>query len=874
MFDQLDTYGLKHLVTHLVEAREISALYSLVEDPRWSEKKFVGTPWADSLVDDFHRASAVVMWGTVEEWSRSIGYQLRRALIEELMSTLSDRAVLFLAKLGKTNQALEFARRNVWHRYKLMRDIAKEVARHEPEKALSIIMSELATWEREGDPISQHKSKIAAAETILNYTPIFVKQAQQLISEAREAEALIPEADWLTYQADWLLPAVALSGELKSAVKVVDSFPPLLRARALKNIARTLPVSEQDQQRKLLDQALNILRDLEPTSEVVEVRMRVLVALLPLLPEEDQEGSLASLEQEGNFLESIGAAGDADSVQRWVLQKTASINPGWTKQMLLESEWLGAQLSDGRELLLEIAKDDVDGALALLGKELSTRAGSAETLAEIIGVVALQDANQALALIEEYEQQLGNHVETAYSALAEAHLARGHRDQAEAIFEEKVFSIEMGGVVKGLCQFRLSILKYAAVFISPDEAQSRLMNFPSLECRDEGRKARLILAHIAGRRGDLEFVAQQIHSEDAKTEAVYALADYGNLDAAQDLIEHDYLAPVSEKRTKVEAHIATLEAQADPTKLEILLEHFGRNGDPHHLCPYMVMFPDALRRLVQEEQIDDEEAVALIEKIVESLVDWHCPRQDRSSCSCYKRRDRVVAALIGIMAELSLENAKHLAEMLPSDTMKLSALIQILHACPDQQLLNTIVTLTEETIEDLWQKVQLIYDLAALLSRKMPDAVRQLFALAEGVHKEAQNQRSGFRIGPNSTTFKVARGQALARMFDDVGQLSLVTETFEAVETLLQLEDKLRVLDSLVNKTIDLPADEQQVFLWHLWKLSRSKKLTDVQAVIALCVPLIEMLDGENGFWNLYEHVESAYSSLPLESGKASYQLS
>lgn len=62
-------------------------------------------------------------------------------------------------------------------------------------------------------------------------------------------------------------------------------------------------------------------------------------------------------------------------------------------------------------------------------------------------------------------------------------------------------------------------------------------------------------------------------------------------------------------------------------------------------------------------------------------------------------------------------------------------------------------------------------------------------------------------------------------MFDDVGQLPLVTETFEAVETLLQLEDKLRVLDSLVNMTIDWTANEQRVFLWHLWELSRSKKL-------------------------------------------------
>lgn len=863
----MDTYGLKHLVTHLVEAGEFSKLYSLVEDPGWTKRKFVGTPWAASLVDDFHRASAVASRGTVEEWSRSIGYQLRRALIEELMSTLSDRAVLFLAKLGKIEQALDVARRNDWHRYRLMREIAKVVARHEPEKALSIIMSELATWEREGDPVSQHKSKLAAAETILNYAPIFLQQAQQLISEAREAEELISEADWLAYQADWLLPVVVLSGELRAAVEVVDSFPPLLQARALKNIARSLPDGEQDQSRELIDQALDILRDLEPTSEVVEERIRVLVTLLPLLPEDEQESALASLKQEGNFLQSIGAAGDADSVQRWTLQETAPINPSWTKRMLLESEWFGAQLSNGRELLLEIAKDDVDEALALLQEELSARAGSAETLAEIIGVAALQDVDQAEALIEEYEQQLGSHAEAAYLALAEAHLVQGHRDRAEAIFEEKVFSIETGGVIRGRCQFQLAILKHAVTFMSPEQAQSRLMNFPSPKCRDARRKARLILAHIAGRRGDFEFIEQQIHGEDARIEAVYGLTNYGNLDAAQDLIQRGYIAPVSEERTKLEAHIATLEAQADPTKLEVLLEHFGRNGHPHHLCPYMTRFPDALRWLVQEGQIDDEEAAVLIEEIVESLVTWQCSRQDGSECSCYERRDQVVVALIGIMAELSLERAEERAEALPSETMKLSALIQILRTQPDQQLLDTIVALTDKPVDDLWRKAQLFYDLAALLARNMPDAIRQLFALAEGIRNEAQGQRSGFRTGPNSTTFSIAKGRALARAVDNVEHLSLLTEAFEAVDALLHLEDKLRALDSLSKKTTNWPAEEQRVFLWHLWELSRTRKLADVQAVIALCVPMIEALGGGIAFWDLYEHVESAYSSLPLESG-------
>jgi hypothetical protein len=601
--------------------------------------------------------------------------------------------------------------------------------------------------------------------------------------------------------------------------------------------------------------------------------MRVLVTLLPLLPEAEQERSLALLEQEGNLLQSKGAAGDVDSIQRWTLQGTASINPGWTKRMLLESEWLGAQFSNGRELLLAIAKNNVDEALALLQDELSARAGSAETLAEIIGVVALQDVDQAEALIKEYNRQLGSHAETAYLALAEAQLAQGHRDRAETIFEEKVFSVEAGGIIQGRCQFQLAILEHAVTFISPEQAQSRLMNFPFPKCQDARRKARLVLARIAGQRGDLEFVEQQIHSEDARIEAVYGLADYGRLDAAQDLIKSGYLAPVSEERTKLEAHIATVEAQADPTRLEVLLQHFGRNGDPHHLCPYMVKFPDALRWLVREGQINNDEAVVLIAEIVESLAVWQCPRQDKSVCSCYERRNRVVAALIGIMAELSLERAEQLAAALPTETMKLSALIQILHTRPDQQLLNTIITLTEETVEDLWQKVQLFYDLAALLAGKMPDAIRHLFAWAEQVHKEAQNQKSGFRIGPNSTTLKVAKGQALAGMFDDVGQLSLVTEAFEAVETLLQLEDKLRALDSLPDQTSNWPPEEQQVFLWYLWELSRSKKLTDVLAIIALCVPLIEILDGEETFWNLYERVEWAYSSLPLASEQASRQL-
>lgn len=873
-----DAYGFKYLTLHLVEGNKLEDLYGLIEDPVWTSAKFVDTPWVDSLVQDLHRVSALKVDGDVEELTRLMAYQLRRALVEELMSSISRKAILFLAKLGRVEQALDFARRNDWYQFNLIRDIARIVAPTEPAKALEILVGDLARWADDKDTLSQCKARLAAATEILQLlSSSFSNEAQRLIERVHNLQSKIPESERITYQIEWLIPTLVLKGDSETATEMSDNLPLLQKAQAIRHTALVLPDTAHPEKKRSVEHALEILETLEQSPESANEKMKTITALLPLVEESRQEVLISSLEAAGDYLQKLKEPRSYDWTQGWVIDQVAKVNLSWAKRMLLESEWDGVRNNDGREVLLEIAKINVEEALQLFKERFEIWFGSSQTLADIIGIVALEDTDKAEALINEYIRELRRDEQAAYLALAEGYLVQGNRERAEDIFHNSVFSVETGGIIRDRCELQLAILKYASAFISPEQAQSRLMKIPtSRVCYDVRQKAGLVLAHIAGRNGNLEFLKQHVVSEDAKIQGAYALAEYVSPEVAREFIERNHIRLFIGKGPELDAFIAVLEAQQDPTRLQVLLKHFEVDEQVHHLCAHMVRFPDALRWLVRDESINIEEAKGLIEEIAEFLREWQCPRQNQigtesettgDRCSCYERRDQVVSALIGVMAELDLERAEQLAELLPVEVSKLSSLIQIFHVQPSQQLLGRIVTLAHEIVGNPWQKTQFFYDLAAAVAQGNPGAVNHLFELAEVAHREAQRQqRAGIRIGPTQATFNVAKGQALARLIETIDQLPRLAEVFEAIGSLLQLEDKLRALDPLLDQALTWRPEDQLTLLWHLNKLAATKKLVDVQAIIALSVPLVESLAGEGAFWRLYEYVEWAYEGLPLES--------
>jgi hypothetical protein len=602
-WDEIDPYGSKFLVTHLIKVSRFEDVYALVEDAQWIKAKFIDTPWIDSLVQDLHIASRVEAKGSIQKWLRSIGYQLCRALIEELMSYISEDAILFLAKLGYIDLALDFGRRSAFHRYTVLREIFKIVAPINPAKAFSIITRDLIPWEDEQGPLSQRKSNLAAARLILDYIPSYSKQAYVLIDEAKVADSGPAQSEWTAYQVDWLLPTMAHSGDLNTALESTVDYEPVVNAQALNKISRELPMSDSAQKLQLAEKALAILEDLEPSPEVLREKMKVSVTLLSLLEDERQESLLTSLEQIGLQLQSMADAGNADWIQQWTLQRVAPINPEWTRRILLESEWVAAYFSNGREFLLEVARDDAEEALRLLHNHFAARIGKSETVAEIIGIVALRDIDQAEGLVDEYAQELRDKEQKARLAIAEAYLNQGNWGRAEEIFNEhgiSVESIETEGIVNSRCELQFAILRYAAEFISPEQAQSRLMDFPAASmCRKNEQEANLVLARIAAHQGDLRFLQQHIHTEKAKIQAAYALSDYVSPRVARDFAASEHIRPFTEVGAKLDAHIAVAEAKTDSKKLASFLTHLGTKVRTITSARIWSNFPERLMRLLR-----------------------------------------------------------------------------------------------------------------------------------------------------------------------------------------------------------------------------------------------------------------------------------
>jgi hypothetical protein len=881
-------YGLKHLAYHLTAGQRISDLYALVESQTWVAAKYVDTPWVGSLMQDLQLASTIAAGGKVEDWARSMGYQLCRAQIEKLMSRVSQRAILLLAKLGRVDQALDFAKRHYWNRFNLIREIARIVASTQPAKAIDILVNELERLADSESTLNQCKVKIAMAKEILRTIPSFSHEAYRLIVEVHKLETTIAGFDLITYQIEWGLPVLALSGELETAIEKSSNLNPVQQAQALRNMSIALPDEDRLNKQRLAELALNTLMRLEPSPESVQEKMRTMVTLLPLVDSDRQEELLDSLESAGNYLESRGEPRGYDQTQAWVIDRVAKVNLGWAKHMLYKAEWQGTQYNNGRDIVLEIAKADTEEALQLFKDRFAVWAGSSQTLADIIGTVALNDTIKAEALIDEYSEQLRGDEQEAYLALADGYLAQGDYRTAQKIFDQQVLGTKKyEGLVHAREALQLAILNQvaelnqASPFLSVEDIRNRLMQFPTCPyChQSKEQEAKHVLACIAARQGRTDFLEGHHFSLKTEVAAAYNLVDHVGLQAAKQYLGSRYILPhSSEEGRKIHNYIAAVEAQQDTAKLEVLLEHFSRDGQPHHFCDHMTALPFALRKLVEAKRIASSEAKAIIERVYPTLVEWQRPDGDNpprrnlvgGRCFCYARRDQVLAQLIGLMAQFDIHHAEQMVESLSNQPVKVYALAQILHQTQtDIARVHSIIEASQKCIEDPWQRAEVFYNLATSLPTEMSDAIGHLVQLAEPLLEELPTQYYSdefgdpIRIGPSQVELKICKAQALMRLVSNLNQFTTVTESLEVIKELALLGDKLRVFDILTQQVDEWSRDDKLALLWRIWESSISKALVDVQTFIAFSLSIVKSIGGESAFWRLYDCVEWAYQGLP-----------
>jgi hypothetical protein len=393
-----DVYGLQNLATHLYILKDFE-LYKLVENRTWTAAKYVDTPRAGSLIRDLRLVSTIAAGGDVEDWARAMGYHLRRALVDEMMSHVSDRVIFFLTRQGQIDRVLDLARRK-WDKFKLLREIASIVAPAQPAKAVEIL-TELAHLADDESALEQCKAQLVVAQEILHLVPASSCMALNFLKEARSLEREIPNSDLIQYRVAWYLPTLALSGDLDAALAESENLLPLERARALRHISSLLPENHPSK-KSLAEQAFSILETLEQTPEVTSERMRAIVVLFPSADESRRQDLLEMLRSDGDYLESLEASQKYSGLQNWVIERMAEVDLGWAKQMLVDSGWHGTL--EAYAVVREIARVDVEEALRIFEERFSNHVLGSKLLVDTIGIIALRDIDRAEALIRRYSK--------------------------------------------------------------------------------------------------------------------------------------------------------------------------------------------------------------------------------------------------------------------------------------------------------------------------------------------------------------------------------------------------------------------------------------------------------------------------------------
>jgi hypothetical protein len=504
---------------------------------------------------------------------------------------------------------------------------------------------------------------MGAAKEILHLLPAHANVAQALIDEAHELEPQVPDAQQVDYRVDYVLPVLTLSEGLDAALQVCEDLPALTRAKAFRTIARALP-SEHSSKQHLLEQALALLETLDVTPERLSNAMKCTVDLLIIVPERERPALLESITSLGDELQAISESRDYAVWQNRAINQVAKIDLDWAKRMAIDSSWHGGTDAFS-EIIRQTAQVDPQEALHLIEEYMPNHIITSALLVDVISAVAREDTAEAKAFIETHAQRLKHNQRDAYVALAEGYLAHDNVPKAREIFDTHVVAFRAESIVHTAGDLKLVMLKRASEFLNLDAA--RQYTFP--ECRrcskNYEQQKRNVLAFIAAREGNLEYLYSRDLDGDseARLTGAFYLAEHVGPEVARDYLDSQHIVPHSatEGVDRVCAHIIAVEALQDPDQLSRLLDHFDDPEGTHHFCPYMMELPSALERLVMKNRIEPDKAKSIIDQVFGQLLRWKCPRggepadEDlmRYRCRCYDKCEFLLQHLIGVMIRLT-----------------------------------------------------------------------------------------------------------------------------------------------------------------------------------------------------------------------------
>lgn len=852
-------YPLLYYTQHLKVMGDVGKLHKLVQSREWTKAKYVNTAWGDSLVQDLHLASSISAHGGPEDWAMAMAYQLRRTMIEDLMSRLPDAAIVFIAKLGRVDQALHFAKRQQWRAFQLFHKIAEVVAETQPDRALEILLQSIRLFDR-GTILNQYGARLVVAKRILESeknlaeVPSSAQKAQDLVKQAERMQTRIPEPDRRSSTAKYLCPILVLTDRFNEAKELAESLPLPERSQAFRHISLALPPNHPEKV-PLAERALSVLESAERDAQTIIGEMEAIVTLLPSVGNEQRERLLQKLVSAESELRSIN-----ERLPRldysWVIENVAKLDLERAKDIVFNSKWPSGWYSAGPALIKHISLVDYHQALDIAADQYSDYAEYGLILVDIIRIIAAQlgRIGEAEELIEKYSAKLSYWMPQAYLALAEAYLDQGKKRKAEEIFDEQVFVIDDKGVKRGRNDLLVAMVWRSSVLTSCEVEAV----FNRLEHLEEGRSysAKRLLGYLAARQDRTSFIETHKLGLEAQIGAMYWVANH-NPDLARELWAKWNLGShmVKQEAFRLKTNIRVAEGRKNPSKLE---DFFACYDSSHDMCENMVALPDALCPLVKEGQIDSDEAKAIIERVYPILVGWKC-RQEKDYCECYSKSEQVLGHLIGIMAQLDCDRADRMIASLPQQPIKVSALKWVLHHTePSNDLIEKIIKSSQEILDEPLDLAGSYYHLAAkLLPPGKRDWIAHVIRLAEPLVDD--------RSWPApSAELRVNRAKASMRLVDSPSQFSHVESALDAVPGFL--EDKLKVLDVLSDQATEWSQEDRLDLLLQIWELAAIKGGTDVEALIAFAVPILESLVDdrkEEIFWKLFDHVEWAYQELP-----------
>jgi hypothetical protein len=297
------------------------------------------------------------------------------------------------------------------------------------------------------------------------------------------------------------------------------------------------------------------------------------------------------------------------------------------------------------------------------------------------------------------------------------------------------------------------------------------------------------------------------------------------------------------------------------------MEHYEANPS-HHFCNSMMHLPYLLDNLVQSDQFTSIPVAEFIERIWNSIIDWHCPREKEegtqssssNQCDCYQKRDQILGQLIGTMARIDQNHARKMLATLPNSPGKVHAVERIAAA---GQVDKVLIEESKETILATFQKplqrAQAYYQLAAVLPIEMTDSARKLFLEAEP-WLDTRYISSGIVIYPpggSPDDLITSKARTLIRLIQYPPSQEQIDEILSIARSLGAFSNKHAIFRTLFQQAENWPVKTRVNVLRRVLKAAINDGLTGIQAVIAAAVPVVHSLEGN---WErLLERVEWAY---------------